>query len=353
MHRSWGESTGGGCVASIPLFQDEKVIAVLSIRRGSAQPFGEEDLEELRGLVEPYATGLEMVRVARRSLLQHALGSARSMIGGFLRPGSWGMKAVVAASLALCAWSVYGRISYSVSAPCELVPASSRQLAVASDGVLGAVLALPGDVVEEGELLCQFDTSELELEHARLRSELAILDVDRYRALSTGVPADVEMAEANSKSIRANLDLIQHRITAASVRATVDGVVLSGDHRNRIGDSLPKGTLLYEIAPAEGWKLEIHVPERDVGAVAVGLTGSFANHSRPEDSFDFLIERIAPSAESINGQNVFTVEAGCELPAGWARSGMEGFASIDTAERAPAWIVSHRALDFLRLHFWL
>ncbi|MDF1837581.1 MAG: HlyD family efflux transporter periplasmic adaptor subunit [Planctomycetota bacterium] len=346
LHRTWRESVGGGCVASIPISQDEKLVAVLSVRRGSNQPFQAEDLEELRGLVEPYATGLEMVRVARRTLFQHVRSSLATGLLTMFGAGSYGRKVVAAAIISVAWWGFFGQMSYSIQAPCELTPASSRQLAAASDGVLKASFVLPGDAVDNGDLLCEFDSSELELERDRLRGELAILEVDRFDALNNGAPGDAELAAANQRAVQANLALIEYRIFSSKVYATCSGVILEGDHRSRVGDAFAKGEGLFTIAPEDGWKLEILVPESDVETVKSGMTGMFASHSRPEDSFAFAVERVAPAAESRNGNNIFVVEADCEVTAEWARSGMAGFASIDAGERTPVWILTHSAVDF-------
>lgn len=133
----------------------------------------------------------------------------------------------------------------------------------------------------------------------------------------------------------------------------MDGVVLAGDHRSRIGDSFRKGESLFTIAPPAEWKLDILVAESEVDNVVSGMTGDFASHSRPEDSFQFAVVRVAPSAESIAGSNVFSVEATCDVSVSWARSGMAGFASIDVGTRTPVWILTHRAIDFARMHLWL
>jgi len=353
LHRTWRESVGKGCVVSIPIFQDSKLVAVLSVRRGSNQPFSSEDLEELQKLVEPYATGLEMVRVARRSLAQHVRSSLASALASIFGPGSYGRKAAIVAATAFLGWGFFGSMSYSIQAPCELIPSSSRQLALGSDGVLVASFVVPGDSVEHGDLLCEFDTTELELERDRLRGELAILEVDRFSALNAGTPADAELAVANQGAVQANLALIDHRLFSSKVYATCSGVILEGDHRSRIGDAFAKGEPLFTIAPEDGWKLEIQVPESAVASVESGMEGQFASHSRPEDSFALEIERVAPSAESVMGSNVFIVEADCEVNAQWARSGMAGFASIDAGTRTPVWILTHRAFDFARMHLWL
>lgn len=211
----------------------------------------------------------------------------------------------------------------------------------------------PGDQVNAGDVLCRFDTAELDLEDARLRGELAMFDVDIYRSLDESNAADAGYAKVNSRAVQANLNLVRHKIKQATVLAPISGVLVAGDHRDRVGDSFSKGETLFRIASSANWRLDIRVSEEDIDEVQAGATGTFASHSRPGEHHKFEISRISPMAESRQGQNVFTVEAICIVPDDWVRPGMEGFASIDAGDRSPIWLASHRILDFLRLHLWL
>ena len=330
-----------------------KMVAVLALQRSGRAPFSAEDLGELREQVEPYAAGLEMVRVARRSLGTHLRNSAGAFTRRLIRRGSWGRKALVAGIAALGFWSVNGALPYSITAPCALVPMEGRHVATAVDGVLLRTNFIPGDRVRAGEVLCEFDKTSLELEAARLRSELAVNEVEIYRALDKSLADEAGMARASSEAIQANLDFVTHKLQNLSVLAPVDGVILEGDLRDRIGDVFSKGETLFRIASFDKWKLEIRVPERDVAMVHAETAGTFASHSRPGEAHELEVLRLSPAAENVDGANFFIAEARCDVPDTWVRSGMEGFASLDVGERSPAWIAGHRLLNFMRMHFWL
>ena len=72
----------------------------------------------------------------------------------------------------------------------------------------------------------------------------------------------------------------------------------------------------------------------------------------PGRSFDFKVARISPVAGNRDGRNFFEVEAGIPNAAVELRPGLEGVAKIDVGSRSPAWIVSHRAINWLRLTLW-
>lgn len=353
LHRQWRESVGDANVASLPLYCDEQLVAVLSIQRQAKASFAQEDLEEFRAAVEPYAAGLEMVRVARRSLWSHLWGSVSKTLSALAKPGAWGRKALAVSVAVFAAWSIYGTIPFSISAPCGLSPSAGRHVAAGFDGVLRSSPLKPGDQVLAGDVLATFDTAELELEAARLRGQLAMGEVDMYRSMGEGSASDTEYARVTGLAAQANLDLVLHKIEQATITAPVDGIIIEGDHRDRIGDTFSKGETLFRISSSGNWKVEIRVSERDVDEITLGAAGTFASHSRPGEPHDFEILRISPMADTERGENVFIVEAECQVPGNWIRSGMEGFASIEVGGRSPAWVAGHRLVDFLRLHLWL
>lgn len=57
--------------------------------------------------------------------------------------------------------------------------------------------------------------------------------------------------------------------------------------------------------------------------------------SMPDTESNWTLELVA------DGKNVFVAEAACDMPVGWARSGLEGYASIDVGDRSPLWIVKN------------
>ena len=77
------------------------------------------------------------------------------------------------------------------------------------------------------------------------------------------------------------------------------------------------------------------------------------SRARPEDSHEFTVRRIRPSAEQRNSATVFVTEADIAIEVDWLLAGMKGLARIEIADRPAWWVVSHGALDRLRMGFWL
>jgi len=353
VHAAWQAEAAGAAVASIPLRAGDEITAVLACRRTPDAAFTPGDIEELRALVEPYVGTFDVVERASRSLIGHVAAEMRQTLARLFGWGHLGSKLAVLAPLALAAWLAIGRLPYEVTVPCTLQVTDARHVGTPNDGVLTAVHVRAGDRVHAGDLLCEFDRSEAELELARLRAELAVLDIQRNRALAEDDPAEAELTRANLAQVEAHVRLVEHRIEQARVRAPIGGIVVAGDLEERLGDVFSKGEPLFEIASADRWALDLEVPERDIADVRFGARGEFVSLARPEDAHRFRIEHVHPDAEERDGTNVYIAEARTDADRGWLRPGMEGLAKVRVGERRAWWVLFHRVGDWIRLHLWL
>jgi hypothetical protein len=68
--------------------------------------------------------------------------------------------------------------------------------------------------------------------------------------------------------------------------------------------------------------------------------------------YEFDVVRLLPVAVTADGRNFFEVEGALGTPASELRPGLRGVAKISAGRRAPAWIATHRVLDWLRLAAW-
>lgn len=353
LHREWHVIAGNTPVASIPLLLEDKCVAVLCVRRQPGAGFTISDLDEYRELVEPYAAGLEMVRRASRKLIPHALHSCRESMRSLFSRGAWPRKAAWLGSLLLAGWFFFGSANYELTVPCSISPANKTTIAVPFDSVLRASNFSPGATIAKGDILCELDTADLKLELIRLESEYEILKVEESRALAEDSPADLRLSRANQRGIQASINLMNAKIAQSSIRAPRAGTLLTGDLRDRIGGSISKGEVLFEIASEDSWNLELRVPESEVVHVREGQVGKFASLSRPDITHALKILSLNPTAEQKGGQNVFMAEASAEIQEEWMRSGMEGMAKIGVGTRSPCWLALHGAVDYMRLQFWL
>lgn len=134
--------------------------------------------------------------------------------------------------------------------------------------------------------------------------------------------------------------------------APFDGIVLEGDLDRSLGSPVERGSVLFEIAPLDGYRVIVELDGRDIADVAVGQPGRLTLTALPDSPMSFRVERITPIATVRDGRNYFRVEAALEEPLAALRPGMEGVAKIEIGTRRLLWIWTHELLDWLRLLLW-
>lgn len=353
LHRQWHAQAKGDAVCSMPLRANGNVVAVLSLRNRADSSRSLPQPAELASRVEPYAAMLVLTRKASRSVGRHALDSVRSVSTSLLSRGHWARK-IIAASM-VCATGVFmfGKMDYRVTAPCRIGSTTVQHVSAPFLGILKASHARAGDRVVQGQLLVEFDVRELESQLAEIEAQLSVLEHERNKAMSQNAPALAQIAMANQEIHRVRREITLQKIERAGVRSPVDGVVIQGDPRERVGAVLAQGEQLLQIAPDGAWKVEVDLPEWAARDVTAGLAGEFVSFARPETHQPFQLTRVLPAAEIRGMKNSIVAQAEIGDAPDWLRVGMEGVARVDVGPRPIWWVSLHRATDYLRVKFWI
>jgi biotin carboxyl carrier protein len=223
-----------------------------------------------------------------------------------------------------------------------------------------------GDPVEADKtVLATLDTAELRLELGRARAELAGYLKQSDAAMRDGKTVDAQIAQAQADRVRAEAQLLEHRIGQAAITSPLGGTVVTGDLKRRIGAPVKTGDVLFEVAPLESLRAVLSVPEDLIADVIVAERkartkgeephGELATARHPDRRLPFVVERINPVAEVVNQKNVFKVRVRLTDVKGqdWMQPGMEGAAKIDIETRHYAWIWTRRLINWLRMKLWL
>ncbi len=353
LHKQWRASVAGAAVASIPLCDGDRCIAILSMRRNANQPFAVEQLAKLGEMVNPYASALILVDRATRGLLPHAAGRMRKIARAIITPNRWARKVTLACAVLTMGWVIFGTMPYSVTTPCTVMPVSYRHFSAPHAGELVSAAAVAGDRVKAGDVLCEFDSSDLRMEKARLAAEVEIAGIDRHQGLAEGDTVRATLAAATMRKLKSLLAIVDLQIERSQVRAPFDGVVLEGDLRKSVGRMFTVGDPLYQLSSEQGWTLRLRVPESSAADLATDLTGTFISNARPGAKNPFRVVRVHPAAEAADGGNAYVVEAQLDADPEWVRAGMEGMAKVRIGRRPTWWVLGHRVIDAVRMSLWL
>ena len=352
LHAAWLHSRGGGAVGSLPMVADDETLAIVSVACADPAALSAAKLAAMGRDLGAYAPVLRVARLAARSLPEHA----REVLAGEWRKwrrSGWRRLLVATVSVAAVAWGALGTLPYSLTVPCVVKAAGRRSVSCPRDGILAEIFVRPGDSVRTGQLLAEFDSQDDQLARAELECEQKALAAQIDRALADHDAGLLRVLEAQRMGVLARLDVCEQRIEQARIRAPQDGVVLVGDLRERVGSRMAMGDELYELARSDGALVELRIPEQVVLDARETSTARFVASADPGTAHVLGDLRITPASIVADGRNTFLAEAGTDASLWRLSPGMEGFAMLDVGQRPVWWVLSHRALAWLQLNFWI
>ncbi|MHB1225592.1 MAG: efflux RND transporter periplasmic adaptor subunit [Gemmatimonadaceae bacterium] len=256
------------------------------------------------------------------------------------------------------------------TAPARIVldPAVTHLLGAVAEGRVSRVLASVGDRVVAGQPLVAIHSHEMTdarsavagaaaadagTETALVVARSAAARAERLlaiRALSLAdaerARADVAQAEARHAQARAELaragamldhlggtgDAAGHEVL---VRSPVEGVVVSREAQP--GVVVLVGAPLLTVSQATSLLVAMQLPEHAAGAALPGATVRFGVPALPEERFEALVERVAPTIDSVT--RTIAVLARPVGNVGVLRAGMYGAAELLGAPGAGVLVV--------------
>ena len=352
-HEIYSNEQGIKYMVSIPVRLDNEPVGVLTCERNDT-PFSNTDVLDLRLLCDQSVTRLGDLKDRDRWFGARMAKAFKTGVSGL-----FGVEHTLAkcAGLIICGLLLillFGKSTYRVEAPFMLRSDNVRFLPTPFDGYIAEVNVRSGERVEQDQLLLNLDTTELLLEESAAIANHMRYSREAEKARSENALADMKIAVAMAEQAKAKLDLVRHNLSMADVRAPFSGIVVEGDLSELQGVALNKGDVLFKISKLEEMYAELEVGENDIHEIARGKIGEIAFVSQPQIKYPFRIDKINPVAIAENEKgNIFLVRS--VFPEGmseWWRPGMSGVAKINIEKRNILWILTHRTVDFFRIHLW-
>jgi hypothetical protein len=339
-------------ILTVPLQFAGRSIGAICAERNTREPFSETQLDWLNALAAVLPQILEQKRTADRSLTSHAASAVHSLVERFFGPRHLTWKCSVAAVLMALTALTALHIDYRVTAHTVIEGEIQRSAVAPFDGFIQLSSARAGDVVHQGQVLCQLDDRDLRLEQDKWRNEREQHARELRQALAGPDLSTVQIVEAQLQQSEAHLQLVEQQLAKARVLAPFDGVVISGDLTQLIGSPIERGKKLFEIAPLQAYRIILEVDESDMRHVAVGQSGTLLVTSAADRPLAFRINAVTPVATSKDGRNYFRVEARLDSAPATLRPGMEGIGKIRAGRGPLWWVLTHGFTDWLRLSVW-
>ena len=378
-HQALSRSQGGNAVLSIPLRHKDEICGVVTLEFLPNQQLGPQVASGLGIAVELLAPQLWDRYNNDRWLITKAGISTRETTKMLIGPKHTLAKLIGAAVLIAILvvfnvpYNIYPapwldcRMTYRVSAPFKFVPLERRTISAPFEGefeklaMINGKLVQPGTIVKKGdvlgwmkkdELVTQFTAARAKANEAHIRYSKFLLNPDKGTAA-----ADAYSAQAEEEGFLAEAETLQLKIKDAEITAPIDGVILTGDLKDKQGAKFDPTKELFTIGKLDNLQAEINVNERDLqlvqNAVANGKKGEIATRSEPQKKVPVAVDRIVPMGDVQEGANTFRVYANIEQKDPAWLPGMIGEARLEIEKKPLAWVWTHRLIDWLRLKTWL
>lgn len=348
IHKKWHTQTSAAAVASIPIKVEDETIAVFSLERNLNSPFSSQELKQVEDTIQAFGPAINLMKRSSRSLRNHFGETVRNRLVKPLKTGFIGI-----ASIAAVAFVILGWLPYRPTVPCTIQPQNVNHLVAPFDAVLAEASLFAGDEIAAGQPILKFETRDLELQRDAILAEVKSKEIARNQAIIKRDKAAASIIDAEVNAKRVELKMVQRKIDQATMTSHFDGDIIRGDMRRSIGQIIPKGTPMMEIAPKDGMRIQLEIPESKATLVKVGHEGYFAASTRPGDSHKFVITKITPSTSVADGKNVLLAEAQVEGNSDWMKTGMTGYANVRAGWKPVWWMLGHSIYDGMRLRFWL
>jgi len=345
---------GPSAVLSVPLRLDEQAEAVVALERPAERPFDQATIDAICLTCALCSSRLLNLRKHDRWFGARWLDTWRRYLGLLFGVQHTGAKLVALLVFGFIVFAVFGRGMYRAKSSCMLEAVVQQSICAPFDGFIKEVHVETGDTVAAHDtILAALDTAELRLRLSAAKAEHMgyLKQVDAM--MRDGNTAQAQIAEADADKVQAQIDMLSYQIAQAGLVSPIEGTVVTGDLKQRVGAPVKTGDVLFEVTPLDSLRAQVFVAEDQILDIREGQEGRLATVSYPDQRIPFVVERISPMAEVVNTRNVFVVRVRLLETRDWMRPGMEGVAKIDVGRRRYLWIWSRKLVNWIRMKLWI
>jgi multidrug efflux pump subunit AcrA (membrane-fusion protein) len=256
----------------------------------------------------------------------------------------------------------------TVEGNCGLQPMDRSAVVPEVPGRIEKIYVREGTRVKKGEPIAQLDKFRIETELSKLAQDKLRLENEAKRLSGQGDEASAQIAMLEARSAEQQEKILRADLEATTLRAPIDGRVLTKDIELRAGEFIQPGAPFAEMAGLERWEVQAEVPEKEIGLIekrfpagekATPVDLSFILYSQSAYTFRTRIEQrdqISAVAYPRDKENVFVVTVQNvpvpETMAGALRPGLTGRAKIELGRKPLVLIWVRKIATWVRLK-WL
>lgn len=280
--------------------------------------------------------------------LAHALSESTARKKNF--KFSYGLAIVFALTIT----SFFIPVTSSTLAPLQVIPLKPEAIFSPLQGIVKDCPVEPGQHVDEGETLIQFEQSVIKqkIEESRKKIEVVLAQTAKLEGESfadPGARALLPVKKVELEKSKNELSFLESRLQQTTIKASRSGIVLFSRPENIVGSLIQTGELIMKIADPGQTKIKVMTPVKDAGLMSVHADVELQLDNRPFKTYKGKITHIGYEVVLSNEQ-IPSIEADVE----WSKipadipPGVRGTAKIYGKKTSLGLQLFRRPILFLR-----
>ena len=175
--------------------------------------------------------------------------------------------AVAFLPVAILTFILFYKSPLKVTASCSVEPMNHTIVRSEAGGFLEELLCHQGDRVKKDQVLAILKNQELRKEYEKLRIVHAKLLQTQRKALGLHKHVDYDQAELEIGKIEKEIEKLKDKIEKLKILSPGDGIILTPNLQEKIGDFLGEGEVFCEMGYLEEVSIRVIIPEADFSEV--------------------------------------------------------------------------------------
>lgn len=336
---------------SIPFYDhNNEPYAVVTLERDT--PFDEKEASNIESLVSLSSAALYEKKQNDRWIGFKVASSFKEQFSRLFGEGYFGRKLILILLVITFIVMMTATGAYRLTAKAIILATEERSIVSPFDGYIDTADYRIGDKVKKGDILVQLDDKDYRLDKIRIASQVAQLKKQKERSIARRNKASINIFDSQIEESVINQKLAQMKLDRSTIKSPMDGIIVSGDLSQRLGDSVDKGEVLFDIVPVGDYKLSLNIPENRVKDIRIGLSGDLYLPALAKQKFPFKIVKILPNIVTEGEVAHFIAEAQFTDHVDDLLLGMKGVGKIEIDNRLLISIWTREIRDLVRIYWW-
>lgn len=226
------------------------------------------------------------------------------------------------------------RVPLRVAAPCEVVASEPFVVTAPLDGIIDHVVVKPGQNIQTGDLLFEYDRRVPEEEYRTVQKQMEVAREELNRSMTLGLSDPKSLAEVQILKLKLQkeeiaYELAQKQKQKLDVEAEIPGIVVMDDPDEWRGRPVKVGEKVLSISDPAHTKIKLWVPESDNISIDSQIPLQITLNVTPDRNYKAKLSYIAFESQIGQGEvPAFQGEAEWDQPHEGVKLGLRGTAIL-------------------------